>query len=156
MSDPPTAGSSPARHTITPHIVVGDAARAADWYGAVFGAEERGRLEVPGGKLMQVELRFGDSAVMIADEFPEMGVLSPLSVGGTATVLHFTTDDVDAVWQRAVDGGAEVRQPLQDVFWGERYGQITDPFGHRWAIAQHLRDVSPEELARSVSEAFGG
>ena len=141
---------------ITPHIVVGDAAGAAKWYREVFGAEERGRLEVPGGKLMQVELRFGDSAVMLADEFPEMGVLAPPSIGGTATVLHFSTDDADAVWQRALDGGAEVRQPLQDVFWGERYGQITDPFGHRWGIAQHLRDVPREELARGVWEAFGG
>jgi PhnB protein len=142
--------------TIIPHIVVDDAARAADWYGAVFGAEERGRLEVPGGKLMQVELWFGDSPLMLADEFPDLGVLSPLSVGGTATVLHFSTDDADAVWQRALDGGAEVRQPLQDAFWGERYGQITDPFGHRWGIAQRVRDVSREELVRAVSEAFGG
>ena len=145
-----------ATHTITAHIVVGDAARAAAWYSTVFRAEERGRLEVPGGKLMQVELWFGDSAVMLADEFPEMGVLSPLSVGGTATVLHFSTDDADAVWQRALEGGAEVRQPLQDAFWGERYGQITDPFGHRWGIAQHLRDVPREDLERAVSEAFGG
>ena len=82
---------------------------------------------------------------MLADEFPDMGVLSPLSVGGSATVLHFSTDDADAVWQRALEGGAEVRQPLQDAFWGERYGQITDPFGHyRWGIAQHLRDVLRE------------
>jgi len=145
-----------ATHTITAHIVVGDAARAAAWYSAVFGAEERGRLEVPSGKLMQVELWFGDSAVMLADEFPEMDVLSPLSVGGTATVLHFSTDDADAVWQRALEGGAEVRQPLQDAFWGERYGQITDPFGHRWGIAQHLRDVPREDLEWAVSEAFGG
>jgi len=144
-----------ATHTITAHVVVRDAARAAAWYSTVFGAEERGRLEVPGGKLMQVELRFGDSTVMLADEFPEMGVLSPLGVGGTATVLHFSTDDADAVWQRALEGGAEVRQPLQDAFWGERYGQITDPFGHRWGIAQRLRDVSREELERAVSEAFG-
>ncbi len=144
-----------ATHTITAHVVVRDAARAAAWYSTVFGAEERGRLEVPGGKVMQVELRFGDSTVMLADEFPEMGVLSPLGVGGTATVLHFSTDDADAVWQRALEGGAEVRQPLQDAFWGERYGQITDPFGHRWGIAQHLRDMSREELERAVSEAFG-
>ena len=143
-------------HTITAHIVVRDAARAADWYRAVFGAEERGRVEVPGGKLMQLELRLGDSAVMLADEFPELGVLSPMSIGGTATVLHVSTDDVDAVWQRALDGGAEVRQPLQDVFWGERYGQITDPFGHRWGIAKRLREVPHEELVRAVAEAFGG
>jgi PhnB protein len=144
-----------ATHTITAHIVVDDAARAADWYAAVFGAEERSRLETPGGKLMQVELWFGDSAVMLADEFPEMGVLSPLTVGGNATVLHFSTDDADAVWQRALEGGAEVRRPLQDAFWGERYGQITDPFGHRWGIAQHLRHVPREDLERAVSEAFG-
>ncbi len=143
-------------HTITPHIVVGDAARAADWYSAVLGAEERGRLEVPGGKLMQVELWFGDSPVMLADEFPDMGVLSPLSVGGTATVLHLTVDDVDDVWSRAVAAGAEIRQPLGDVFWGERYGQITDPFGHRWGLAQHLRDVPREELERAVAKAFSG
>jgi PhnB protein len=99
---------------ITPHIVVRDAARAAGWYTEVLGAEERGRIEVPGGKLMQVELWFGDSALMLSDEFPEMGVLSPLSVGGTATVFHLNVDDVDAVWQRAVDGGADVRQPLAD------------------------------------------
>jgi PhnB protein len=143
-------------HTITTHIVVRDAARAGDWYRAVFGAQERGRLEVPGGRLMQLELRLGDSTVMLADEFPELGVLSPLSIGGTATVLHVSTDDVDAVWQRALDGGADVRQPLQDVFWGERYGQITDPFGHRWGIAKRLREVPHEELVRAVTEAFGG
>ncbi|HEX3290397.1 MAG TPA: VOC family protein [Gaiella sp.] len=143
-------------HTITTHIVVRDAARAGDWYRAVFGAQERGRLEVPGGRLMQLELRLGDSTVMLADEFPELGVLSPLSIGGTATVLHVSTDDVDAVWQRALDGGADVRQPLQDVFWGERYGQITDPFGHRWGIAKRLREVPHEELVRAVAEAFGG
>ena len=100
-------------HTITPHLVVGDSAAAADWYKHVLGAEERNRIELPGGKLMQVELWFGDSAVMLADEFPEAGVLSPLSVGGTATVLHLYTNDVDALWNRAVDAGAAVRQPLR-------------------------------------------
>jgi PhnB protein len=141
--------------TITPHLVVRDATRAADWYESVFGAEERGRLEVPGGKLMQLELWFGDAQVMLADEFPDMGVLSPLSVGGTPTVLHFSTVEVDAVWRRALDGGAEVRQPLHDAFWGERYGQITDPFGHRWGTAQRIRDVPREELIRAVAEVFG-
>jgi uncharacterized glyoxalase superfamily protein PhnB len=140
--------------TITPHLVVPDAARAAAWYEAVFGAAERGRLEVPGGKLMQLELSFGDTQVMLADEFPELDVLSPLSIGGTATVLHFAAADADAVWRRALDSGAEVRQPLDDAFWGERYGQITDPFGHRWAIAQRVRDVPRDELVRAVAEAF--
>jgi PhnB protein len=149
-------GEQKHMNTITPHIVVRDAARAAEWYTAVFGAEERGRLEVPGGKLMQLELWFGDTQVMLADEFPDLGVLSPLSVGGTATVLHFSTDDADTVWQRAIDGGADVRQSLHDAFWGERYGQITDPFGHRWGIAQRVRDVPHEELVRAVAEAFDG
>jgi PhnB protein len=141
--------------TITPHLVVSDAAAAADWYKHVLGAEERNRIELPGGKLMQVELWFGDSAVMLADEFPEAGVLSPLSVGGTATVLHVYTNDVDALWNRAVDAGADVRQPLQDVFWGERYGQITDPFGHRWGLAQHLREVPRQEIEEAAAAMFG-
>jgi PhnB protein len=141
-------------HTITPHLVVGDAAAAAAWYTRVLGAKEIGRIEVPGGKLMQVELRFGDSTVMLADEFPDLGVLSPLGVGGTATVLHLRSDDVDALWQRAVDAGAEVRQPLHDAFWGERYGQITDPFGHRWGLAQHLRDLPRQEIQEAAAAAF--
>ena len=142
--------------TITPHLVVSDAARATAWYAEALGAQERGRIEVPGGKLMQVELELGGATVMLADEFPDLGVLSPLSIGGTATVLHLVVDDVEAVWQRAVDGGAEVRQPLGDAFWGERYGQIVDPFGHRWGLAQHVRNVPREEIQRSATELFGG
>ena len=142
-------------HTITAHIVVAGAARAAEWYAEVFGATEHGRLAVPGGKLMQVELRVGDSTVMLADEFAELGVLSPLSIGGTATVLHLRVDDARAVFERGVANGAEVRQPLQEAFWGELYGQITDPFGHRWGIAQRVRDVPRDELERGVAAAFG-
>jgi PhnB protein len=119
-------------HTITPHIVVRNAARAAEWYAEALGAEERSRIPLPGGKLMSVELWFGDSAVMVADEFPEMGVLSPESVGGTSTVLNLYTEDVDAVWERAVGAGAEVLYPLGETFLGDRHGQISDPFGHRW------------------------
>jgi PhnB protein len=99
-------------------------------------------------------LRFGDSAVMLADEFPELGVLSPLSIGGTATVLHLDTNDVDEIWSRAVDAGAEVRQPLHNAFWGERYGQITDPFGHRWGLAQRLRDVPRREIEEAAARMF--
>jgi PhnB protein len=139
---------------ISTHIVVRDAASAAGWYVKALGAEELGRIPVPDGRLMQVELRFGDSTVMLADEFPELGVLSPLSVGGTATVLHLACSDVDAVWERAVGEGAEVRQPLGDMFWGERYGQIGDPFGHRWGLAQRMRDVPRDEVARAAWEAF--
>ena len=141
-------------HTITEHIVVHVAAKAADWYTNVLGAEERLRIPVPDGRLMSVELRLGDSAVMLADEFPEMGIVSPQTLGGTYMALHLLVDDVDKVWQRALDAGAEVFRPLQDSFWGERAGQVIDPFGHRWALAQQLREVSPEELVRAAQEMF--
>jgi PhnB protein len=141
---------------IDAHIVVRDAARATDWYARALGAEERGRIPLPGGKLMSVELAFGESTVMVADEFPEAGILSPLSIGGTATVLNITTDGVDSLWQRALDAGAEVLHPLEDAFWGDRHGQITDPFGHRWGLAQHIRDVPHDEVVSAAAKAFGG
>jgi PhnB protein len=141
-------------HTITAHIVVRDAARAARWYGQAFGAEERGRIPVPGGKFIEIELRIGDSTLMIADEFPEMGVVSPLTVGGTYGALHIATDDVDALWRRAVDAGGEVVHPLQDMFWGDRQGQIVDPFGHRWGLRQHVRDVPRDEIIRAAAAMF--
>lgn len=142
--------------TITPHIVVRGAARAADWYRAALGAEEVGRIPVPGGRFMQIELRFGDSTVMIADEFPEMNVLSPQSLGGTYGALHLHTDDVDSLWKHAIEAGAAVFQPLGDMFWGDRQGQIIDPFGHRWALSQHLRDVPREEITRAAARMFEG
>jgi PhnB protein len=142
-------------HDITPHIVVGDASDAAGWYSRAFGAEERNRITLPGGKVMTAELWFRDSAVMVASEFPELGIVSPQTLGGTATVLQIYTDDVDSLWQRALDAGAEARHPIDDTFWGDRHGQITDPFGHRWNLAQHVRDVEPDEIARAAAEAFG-
>ena len=104
---------------------------------------------------MSVELWFGDSTVMVADEFPEMGVLSPQTVGGTSTVLHLYTEDVEILWKRAVDAGAVVLHPLQDQFWGDRQGQLRDPFGHKWNLAQHVRDVPREELAAAAAAMFG-
>jgi PhnB protein len=141
---------------VTPHIVVRGAGEASEWYQRAFGAEERGRVPVPGGKFMQIELRFGESAVMLADEFPELGVVSPLTLGGTYGALTIETDDADALWGRALEAGAEVSTPIQDAFWGERHGQILDPFGHRWGIAQHLRDVSAEEINAAAAAMFGG
>jgi len=143
-------------HTITPHIVIRDAGQAADWYKQAFGAQERGRIPVPGGKFMQIEMWFGDSPVMIADEFPAAGVLSPQSIGGNPVVLHFSTENVDALWRRAIEAGAEIVQPLEEQFWGDRYGQIRDPFGYRWGLAQHVRDVPSEEVARIAATIFGG
>jgi PhnB protein len=105
---------------------------------------------------LKIELRLGDSTVMLADEFPDMGVLSPLSVGGTYGALHIATDNADGLWERAVTAGATVHQPLQDMFWGDRHGQVIDPFGHRWGISQHLHDVPSEEVVRAAAEMFGG
>jgi PhnB protein len=138
------------------HIVVREAERAADWYARALGAETGRRIQVPDGRFMQIELRFGDSRVMIADEFPEMGAVSPLTLGGTYGALTITTDDADALWQRALDAGAEVFHPIEDAFWGERHGQIVDPFGHRWGIAQRIEDVPEHEVQRRATELFGG
>ena len=142
--------------TITPHLVVRDADAAARWYAKALGAEERGRIPVPDGRFMQIELVFGNSTVMIADEFPELGIVSPLALGGTHGALTIHTDDADAVWQRALAAGAEVFAPLEDAFWGERHGQIVDPFGHRWGLAQHLRDVPADEVKAAAAALFGG
>jgi PhnB protein len=109
---------------------------------------------VPGGRYLQIELIFGDSHVMIADEFPEMGAISPQTLGGTYGALTIATDDVDTLWERAVGAGAEVFHPLQDAFWGERHGQLVDPFGHRWGLAQKLEDVAPDEVARRAAALF--
>lgn len=156
MTSSPVKAIPDGIHTITPHIVVRDAGRAAEWYKEAFGAEERGRIPVPGGKFMQIELWFGDSAVMVADEFPEAGVLSPQSMGGSPVVLHYSTENVDALWKRVTEAGAEVLQPLQEQFWGDRYGQIRDPFGYRWGFAQHVREVPREEIINSAAILFGG
>lgn len=144
------------KQTVTPHIVVRGAAAASQWYQRALGAKERGRVPVPDGRFMQIELGFGASTVMLSDEFPEMGVISPLSLGGTVGALAIHTDDVDALWQRAVEAGAEVSLPLQEMFWGDRHGEIFDPFGHRWALAQHLRDIPAEEIAAAAAAMFTG
>jgi PhnB protein len=141
--------------TITAHIIVRNAGSAADWYARALGAEVGTRIRVPDGRFMQIELRFGDSQVMIADEFPEMGAVSPQTLGGTYGALTIAVDDADAAWQRALDAGAEVFHELQDAFWGERHGQVVDPFGHRWGVAQRLEEVPPEELERRAAALFG-
>ena len=141
-------------NTLTSHLVTRDPARAAAWYVSVLGAEETSRITLPGGQVLTIELRFGDSAIAIADEFPDRGIVSPLTLGGTYGALHLAVDDADAVWRRALEAGAREFEPLRDAFWGERTGQFIDPFGHRWAVAQHLRDVPAEEVARLAAEAF--
>jgi PhnB protein len=140
---------------LTPHLVIGDPAQAAAWYGSVLGAAEEGRITLPGGRVLSIELRFGDSKLAIGDEFPDLGIVSPLALGGTYGALHLAVEDADTVWQQALDAGAKVFEPLHEAFWGERTGQFIDPFGHRWAIDQHIRDVPPGEVARLAAEAFG-
>lgn len=140
---------------ITTHIIVAGAARAAQWYTTVLGAEEKSRITLPDGRLLHLELWFGPSVVMVADEFPEHGALSPATTGCTSAVLYLQTSEVDAVWARALEDGAIVARPLADTFWGEREGQIVDPFGHRWGLSQHVRDVSLEEMSRAAAEVFG-
>lgn len=140
---------------ITPHIVVQGAERAAAFYADAFGAEELGRIPTPDGRLMSVQLRIGAGDLHLADEFPEMGVLAPPSIGGTAVVLALDVDDAEAAFARALAAGAEVRQPLAEMFWGDMHGQIEDPFGHRWNIAEHLRDVPQEEIVAAAAELFG-
>ena len=140
--------------SITAHIVVQGAEAAAAFYREAFGATEISRIPTPDGRLMSVELRIGSSSLHLADEFPELGVLAPPSVGGTAVVLQLDVDNAEAVFAQAVAAGAEVRSPLADTFWGARHGQLTDPFGHRWNISQHLRDVPHDEIAAAAAQAF--
>jgi PhnB protein len=141
---------------IAAHIVVADAAEAAAWYTRAFGARELSRIPLPGDKVMTVELAFGDSVVHVGSEFPDLGIVSPLTIGGTATVLQINTDDADRLWARAIEAGAEVRHELADSFWGERHGQLGDPFGHHWNVAQRLRDVPHDDIVVAAARAFGG
>jgi PhnB protein len=139
---------------LVPHIVVQGAGRAAAFYTEAFGAQEVNRIPVPDGRLMSVQLRIGGGLIHVADEFPEMGVLAPPTIGGTPVVLALDVDDAEAWFARAVAAGATVRQPLADMFWGDLHGQLDDPFGHRWNIGQHVRDVPEEEIAAAVAEVF--
>jgi PhnB protein len=140
--------------TVTAHIIVQGADRAATFYRDAFGAEEIERIPTPDGRLMSVQLQIGSSRLHVADEFPDMGVLAPPSVGGTAVVLALEVADAEATYAQAIAAGAEVRQPLADMFWGDRHGQIEDPFGHRWNIDQHLRDVPHDEIVAAAAELF--
>jgi len=142
-------------HTVTPHLVCKDAGKAIDFYEKAFGAETVMRMDMPGGgKLMHACLRIGDSAVMLADEFPDWNSLGPSSRGGTTVVLHIYVLDADAFFDRAIKAGAEVVMPLGDAFWGDRYGQLKDPFGHIWSVATHVKDLTPEEIAEAAKTAF--
>lgn len=137
-------------HSLTPHLICRGAAEALDFYARAFGAVELVRLPGPDGRLMHATLRIGDANLMLVDEMPEWGALGPLALGGTPVTLHLYVDDVDASFQRAVAAGATPKVPPADMFWGDRYGQVIDPYGHRWSIATHVRDVTPEQMLEAA------
>lgn len=136
-------------HTVTPMIVVRDAPRALEFYKRAFDAKEVEKMLGPGGKVMHAEIEIGDSRIMLGEENPEWGSKSPESTNGTPGSLYIYVADADKSFARAVDAGAKVRAPLEDAFWGDRFGKITDPFGHEWGIATRVRNLSSEEMQRA-------
>ena len=139
-------------HTLTPYMTVRDAERAIEFYKRAFGAVEKGVARAPDGKVMHAKLRIGDSLFMLADEFPQFGSMSPQSTGGSGIGLHIYVEDVDSAFDRAIGAGAIVEMPVSDMFWGDRYAKLVDPFGHKWSLATHVRDMSPEEIEEAQEE----
>jgi PhnB protein len=137
--------------TVTPYLIVKGASAAIDYYKRVFNATERMRLGGPNDMVMHAELVIGSSVIMLADECPQMKALGPVSVGGSPVIIHLYVENVDDVYQRALDAGATSEQPLENKFYGDRSGSIRDPFGHRWSLATHIEDVSPEEMQRRMA-----
>lgn len=144
----------PCMRSITPHLICAGAADAIEFYKKAFGAEEMMRLPGPNGRLMHGSVRIGDSMVMLVDEAPEWGTLGPNALKGSPVIIHLMVDDVDAIFAQAVDAGATVKMPVADMFWGDRYGLVVDPFGHVWSIATHMRDMTPDEIAAAGREAM--
>ncbi len=142
-------------HTVTPHLICAGAADAVEFYKKAFGAEELLRLPGSEGKLLHACIRIGDSALMLADEFTEWGSVGPKSLEGSPVTIHLQVEDVDGFVAGAVAAGAKLTMPVDDMFWGDRYGRLEDPCGHHWAVATHIRDVSPEELREAARKTCG-
>lgn len=140
-------------HTVTPHLICDGATDAIEFYKKAFNAVELGRVPGPQGKLLHALIRIGDSTVMLVDEFPDWGSIGPKSLKGSPVTIHLYTQDVDALFKQAVAAGAKVAMPVEDMFWGDRYGKLEDPFGHHWSVATHVRDVKPEELKEAAQKA---
>lgn len=138
-------------HSITPHLICANGADAIDFYKKAFNAEEMMKLSGPDGKLMHGCMRIGDSLVMLADEYPEWGSFGPNSLKGTTVTIHLQVEDADKQFNQAIEAGCTVHMHMADMFWGDRYGIVKDPYGHLWAIATHIRDVSPEELQAAIA-----
>jgi len=142
-------------HTLSPYLIVRNADRAIEFYKQAFGAQLKSVHHMPDGRIMNAQLQIGDSMLLLNEEFPEFGSLSPLALTGTSVTLHLYVDDVDAAFSQAVGAGATIESPLEDAFWGDRFGKLKDPFGHGWSIATRLREVSEEEVARAAAATFG-
>jgi PhnB protein len=143
-------------HVVTPFLTVRGANEAIAFYKAAFGAREKGRMPGPDGKLMHAEIQIGDSRVMLSDEYPEMGSKAPQTLGGSPAGLLIYTRDVDRLFAQAVKAGAKVTLPVADMFWGDRYGKLEDPFGHVWAVATHKEDLTNREMAKRAAAAMRG
>jgi uncharacterized glyoxalase superfamily protein PhnB len=141
-------------HTVTPYLVCRGASDALDFYKRAFGAKERNRMAGPDGKVMHAEFRIGDSNLMIGDEMPEMGASAPQTIGGTAVHIFLYVRDVDKAFAQAIGAGATVEMPPADMFWGDRYCKLADPFGHKWSMGTHIEDVPPKEMARRAAAAM--
>jgi uncharacterized glyoxalase superfamily protein PhnB len=139
-------------HSVTPHLICAGAADAIEFYKKAFGAVDLGRLPGPKGRLMHAAIRIGDSTVMLVDEMPEWGAFGPKSLKGSPVTIHLYVQDVDASVARVVAAGAKITMPLDDMFWGDRYCKVEDPFGHHWSIATHVREVSPEEMQQAMQK----
>ena len=152
MSTPAVKPIPEGMHSLTPHIVVAGAAEAITFYTKAFNAVELVRLPGANGKLMHASLKIGDSTLMLVDEMPECGGVGPKALKGSPVTLHLYVNDADATFAQAVAAGAKATMPVADMFWGDRYGQVEDPFGHRWSIATHTRDVTPEEMRAAMEQ----
>ena len=142
-------------HSVTPYLIIKGAAEAIDYYKKAFGATELFRMDYQ-GKIGHAEIKIGDSPVMLADEHPEMGYVSPKTIGGTPVSLMIYVDDVDTVFKRAIESGGLERKPVQDQFYGDRSGTLTDPFGHVWTVSTHKEDVTPEEMDKRMAAGHTG
>ena len=144
-----TAFTPRGYHTVTPSLIVRGVAEAIDFYERAFGAVAESRMSGPDGEIMHAEIRIGDSVVMLGPENEQWGTRSPLSTNGNPGSLHIYVPDADAAFARAVEAGATVKSPLEDAFWGDRYGKVTDPFGHEWGLATRVKEMTPEEMQRA-------
>jgi len=140
-------------HSVTPYLTLNDAARALEFYKRAFAAKEVMRMDGPDGKIGHAEIKIGDSVIMLADEMPGAGSRSPQSLGGTTGGIFLYVENADAVFNQAVSAGAQVEAPLADMFWGDRYGRLKDPFGHSWSVATHKEDVAPAEMSKRMQDA---